>query len=110
MDAFGDAAEKDDTSPFVELLWEHGLDHENAIAAQLNITTNLKSLDAADRERETRAAAERHEPLIYGAYRPPLGCIQSQLTCRCACGTLCIASLRSFSSPTQRGFLLLITV
>ena len=66
MDTFGDAAERDDTSPFVELLWEHGLDHENAIAAQLNITTNLKSLDAADRERETRAAAERHAPLIYG--------------------------------------------
>lgn len=66
LDVFGNAAEKDDTSPFVELLWEQGLDHENAVAAQLNITANLKLLDVADRERETRAAAERHEPLIYG--------------------------------------------
>jgi uncharacterized protein len=66
MDAFGDPAKKDDTSPFVELLWEHGLIHENTIAAQLNITANLKSTDAANRERETLAAAARHEHLIYG--------------------------------------------
>ena len=66
MDEFGDAAKKDDTSPFVELLWEQGLIHENAIAAQLKITANLKAFDAANRERETLAATARHERLIYG--------------------------------------------
>jgi uncharacterized protein len=66
MDAFGDAAEKDDTSTFVELLWEQGIIHENTIAAQLNITANLKSVDPVKRERETLAAAARQEVLIYG--------------------------------------------
>jgi uncharacterized protein len=66
LDAFGDEAQKDATSPFVELLWEQGLAHENKIAAQLNITVNLKSADVATREQETLAATTRHESLIYG--------------------------------------------
>ena len=44
MDAFGDAVERDETSPFVELLWEQGLAHENAIAEGLTITANLSCL------------------------------------------------------------------
>jgi uncharacterized protein len=66
LDAFGDEAQKDATSPFVEMLWEQGLAHENKIAAQLNITVNLKSADVATREQETLAATTRHESLIYG--------------------------------------------
>jgi len=66
MDAFGDAVERDETSPFVELLWEQGLAYENAIAEGLTITANLKLLDLANRERETLAAMARREPLIYG--------------------------------------------
>jgi predicted RecB family nuclease len=66
MDAFGDATERDETSPFVELLWEQGLIHENAIAEGLAITANMKLIDLADRERETLAAMARCEPLIYG--------------------------------------------
>jgi uncharacterized protein len=66
MDAFGDAVERGETSPFMELLWEQGLAHENAIAEGLTITANLKLLDLANRERETLAAMARHEPLIYG--------------------------------------------
>jgi len=66
MDAFGDAAKKDHASPFVELLWEQGLIHENTIAAQLNVTANLKSIGAANREAETVAAMGRRESLIYG--------------------------------------------
>lgn len=66
MDAFGDAGERDETSPFVELLWEQGLAHENAIAEGLTITEDLKLFDLADRERETLAAMARREPLIYG--------------------------------------------
>src|ERR1035437_7977364 len=66
MDAFDDAVERDETSPFVELLWEQGLAYENAIAEGLTITANLKLLDLANRERETLAAMARREPLIYG--------------------------------------------
>lgn len=66
MDAFGDAAEKDETSPFVELLWEQGLDHEEKVTAALNVTADLKAVEPADRERETLAATARHEPLIHG--------------------------------------------
>lgn len=66
MDAFGETARRDETSPFVELLWEQGLVHEEAIAERLPITTNLKSVDLSDRERETRAAIARHSPLIFG--------------------------------------------
>ena len=47
MDAFGDPADKDQTSPFVELLWEQGLTHETAIAANLNITANMKLVVAS---------------------------------------------------------------
>jgi hypothetical protein len=68
MDAFGDTTQRDETSPFVELLWEQGLIHENAIAEGLTITSNIKLIDLADRERETLAAMARHEPLIYGGH------------------------------------------
>jgi predicted RecB family nuclease len=66
MDAFGVATERDETSPFVELLWEQGLVHENAIAETLPITANMKLIGLADRERETLRAMARCEPLIYG--------------------------------------------
>jgi uncharacterized protein len=66
MDTFGDPEERDETSPFMELLWEQGLVHEAKIAAGLKITANLKLLDVADRERETLSAIARREPLIYG--------------------------------------------
>lgn len=65
-DAFSDAADRDETSPFVELLWEQGVTHENNIAAGLNITASMKLVDIATREMETRAAINRREPLIYG--------------------------------------------
>jgi uncharacterized protein len=66
MDVFGDTTERDETLPFVELLWEQGLVHENAIAEGLSITANMKLIGMADRERETLAAMARREPLIYG--------------------------------------------
>jgi predicted RecB family nuclease len=66
MDAFGEATERDETSPFVELLLEQGLVHENAIADGLSITAIMKLIDLADRERETLRAMARCEPLIYG--------------------------------------------
>jgi uncharacterized protein len=48
MDAFGDAAERDETSPFVELLWEQGLVHENVIPERLAITAK-RELDRLGR-------------------------------------------------------------
>jgi hypothetical protein len=66
MDAFGDSARREETSPFLELLWEHGLVHEHAIADRLAITANMKLIDLADRERETLRATSRCEPFIYG--------------------------------------------
>ena len=66
MDEFGDSDKRDETSPFVELLWEQGLVHEGAVAAGLKITANLKSIGTADRERKTLSAMARREPLIYG--------------------------------------------
>ncbi len=66
MDEFGHPADRDETNPFVEMLWDQGLIHENTIAAGLNITANMKLIDAAYRERETRAAMDRREVLIYG--------------------------------------------
>jgi predicted RecB family nuclease len=66
MDAFGDPDERDETSPFVELLWEQGLVHEATVAAGLKITANLKLIGVPDREGETLSAMARHEPLIYG--------------------------------------------
>ena len=66
MDEFGAPDKCDETSPFVELLWEQGLVHEGSVAAGLKITANLKLIGAADRERETLSAMARREPLIYG--------------------------------------------
>lgn len=65
LDVFGNPAEKDDPNAFVELLWEQGVVHEANIVATLGITANMRLVDAADRERETRAAMQRREPLIY---------------------------------------------
>lgn len=66
LDVFGNPAERDDPSAFVELLWEQGISHEATIAAGLGISANMKLVRAPDRERETRAAMQRREPLIYG--------------------------------------------
>jgi hypothetical protein len=65
-DAFGVATERDETSPFVELLWEQGLLHERTIAEGLPITANMRLMGLADRERDTLRAMTRREPLIYG--------------------------------------------
>ena len=37
MDLFGDPAERDEVSPFVQLLWERGAAHEKAMIEALNI-------------------------------------------------------------------------
>ncbi len=66
LDAFGDQSRRDEPNPFLQLLWEQGVDHEANIVASLGITTDVKQVPIADRERETLAAMQRHDPLIYG--------------------------------------------
>lgn len=66
LDVFGSPADKDEPNAFVEMLWEQGVTHEANIVATLGITANVRIVDAADRERETRAAMQRREPLIFG--------------------------------------------
>ena len=65
MDAFGNLADRDEPNSFVEMLWENGIEHEAAVAASLGITADMSTVSLADRERETRAAMARGEPLIY---------------------------------------------
>ncbi len=66
LDVFGNPAERDEPNAFVELLWEQGITHENAIVATLGITANLKEISLAEREQATLAAISRNEKLIYG--------------------------------------------
>ena len=54
IDSRADAGKRDDTSSFVELLWEQGLVHEQAIDKRLTTTMNLKQIDFADSERVGR--------------------------------------------------------
>lgn len=65
LDAFGDPLHRDEPNAFVQLLWEQGVDHEAHIAATLGITADMSAVPIADRERETRLAMQRGEPLIY---------------------------------------------
>jgi len=65
LDAFGDPARRDEPNAFVELLWEQGVDHEAQIVGTLGITADMSVVPFADRERETRLAMQRGEPLIY---------------------------------------------
>jgi uncharacterized protein len=67
MDLFGDAAQRDPVSPFVELLWERGNSFEREVIESLDQPfTNLKPLPAAEKECRTAEAMERGERLIYG--------------------------------------------
>jgi uncharacterized protein len=66
LDVFGDQSLRDEPNPFVQLLWEHGLDHEATIVASLGIDADLRQVRAEDRERETIAAIQSRAPLIYG--------------------------------------------
>lgn len=66
LDLSNDPANRDDPNPFVQLLWEQGLEHEIEIAASIGVSVNLRLVPVEDRERETRAAMQRCEQLIYG--------------------------------------------
>ena len=66
MDLFADPAERDDVSPFVQLLWDRGQAHEQAVIADLGAPF-LDLSGYADDEKEARTIAALREgvPLIY---------------------------------------------
>ena len=67
MDASEDPAKRDPVSPFVELLWERGTTLEREVIAGLKLPfLDLSKLPDQDKGRETLAAMQRGEKLIYG--------------------------------------------
>lgn len=67
MDAGADPALRDPVSPFVQLLWDRGVAHEQALVAALDPPPlDLSALHGAEKEAATREAIARGEPLIRG--------------------------------------------
>lgn len=65
MDATKPESERDETSAFVEMLWEQGVEHEESVLAALNISADMSQVPLDQREAATLAAMARKEPLIY---------------------------------------------
>jgi len=67
LDAFGDPALRDETNPFVRLLWERGTLYEREVIAKLKQPfRDLSGLDAKEKEQQTLQAIARGDALIYG--------------------------------------------
>lgn len=67
LDLFGDPADRDKISPFVEMLWERGHLFEEETIASLGVPfLNLRAEPRIYREQLTRRAMQRGERLIYG--------------------------------------------
>src|SRR5258705_1018969 len=66
MDLFGNSADRDAVSPFVELLWERGAAHEKEVVAAIGEPfVDLSPYKDAEKERLTLEAMQRGDPLIY---------------------------------------------
>ncbi len=66
MDLYGDPAEQDETSAFVEMLWERGNIHEQGVMEGLDVEfLDLSAYTGAEKERRTLEAMDNHEQLIY---------------------------------------------
>src|ERR1700683_319961 len=66
MDLFAHPEDRDDVSPFVQLLWERGFAHEKSVMAGLSLPfLDLSAIGGEEKERLTLAAMDRGEPLIY---------------------------------------------
>jgi predicted RecB family nuclease len=66
MDLFADPADRDNVSPFVQLLWERGTAHEKQIVADIRAPfVDLSLYAGVEKERRTLEAMDRNEPLIY---------------------------------------------
>jgi len=66
LDAFG-PAEHDSESGFVKLLWRRAVDHRRSTLSEMTSSADLRSYGDKARERFTRLAMARQEPLILGA-------------------------------------------
>jgi len=67
LDLFGDPAERDEVSPFVELLWERGHLFERETIEGLEVPfLNLRVVPRDERERQTLRAMGDGVELIYG--------------------------------------------
>jgi len=65
-DLFYDPADRDEVSPFVQLLWERGMAHEQAVIAVLELPhLDLSTIGGPEKELATIEAMKRGEPLIY---------------------------------------------
>jgi predicted RecB family nuclease len=66
MDVFADPVDRDEVSPFVQLLWDRGQAHEEAVMADLGVPyLDLSEYEEEEKEALTLAAMERGDPLIY---------------------------------------------
>ena len=67
LDLFGNPEERDEVSPFVELLWERGHAFEMETIESLGVPfLNLRNEPLAQREEMTTRAIANREDLIYG--------------------------------------------
>jgi predicted RecB family nuclease len=67
LDAFGNAADRDDINPFIRLLWRRGTLFERETIQKLQLPfVDLASVDELDRERLTLQAMTHGDPLIHG--------------------------------------------
>jgi len=67
MDLFANLADRDRVSPFVQLLWDRGALYEKQVIANLKLPfTDLSPFAGDEKERQTYAAMDRGDPLIYG--------------------------------------------
>ncbi len=66
MDSFADPKERDEASPFVQLLWERGTAHEDEVIAGISGTfVDLSHYRGDERKQQTVAAMDRGAELIY---------------------------------------------
>jgi hypothetical protein len=66
MDLFADPAERDQVSPFIQMLWKKGAAHEQDIMGGTGIPfLDLSGFGTDEKERLTTEAMMRQEPLIY---------------------------------------------
>jgi predicted RecB family nuclease len=66
QDLFGNPVERDDVSPFAQLLWERGTAFERETIGGLTFPyLDLSGYAGEEKERQTLAAMQRGEPLIY---------------------------------------------
>ena len=66
LDLFGNPAERDEVSPFVEMLWQRGAQYESEVMESGGVVAlDLSHAEGDEKERLTFDAMKRGEPLIY---------------------------------------------